>query len=187
MKIGYARVSTLDQHLDLQISALKAAGCERVFHDHVSGTQRNRPGLSAALRMAKRGDTLVVWKMDRIGRSLVHMVSLINRLSVRGVRFSSLTEALDTSSPTGLLIMHVLGAFAEFEKSLIQERTRAGLAAAREKGQRLGRRPSLTEEQRAEIKEIVAAGLEVPGELAKRFAVHPRTIRRYLAQNVRGS
>ncbi|MBY2947019.1 recombinase family protein [Rhizobium leguminosarum] len=183
MKIGYARVSTLDQHLDLQVSALRASGCELIFQDHISGAQRNRPGLSAALRRLKRGDTLVVWKMDRIARSVMHFVNLINRLRNRGVQFLSLTEPFDTSSPIGRLMMHMLGAFAEFEKEVIQERTRAGLAAAREKGQLLGRRPLLNAEQRAEIIERVASGVELPTDLAKRFNVHPRTIRRCLIRN----
>ncbi|TBD43417.1 MULTISPECIES: recombinase family protein [Rhizobium] len=183
MKIGYARVSTLDQHLDLQVSALRASGCELIFHDHISGAQRNRPGLSAALRRLKRGDTLVVWKMDRIARSVMHFVNLINRLRNRGVQFLSLTESFDTSSPIGRLMMHMLGAFAEFEKEVIQERTRAGLAAAREKGQLLGRRPLLNAEQRAEIIERVASGVELPTDLAKRFHVHPRTIRQCLIRS----
>ncbi|WP_318030794.1 MULTISPECIES: recombinase family protein [Rhizobium] len=186
MKIGYARVSTLDQHLDLQVSALRASGCELIFHDHVSGAQRNRPGLSAALRRLKRGDTLVVWKMDRIARSVMHFVNLINRLRNRGVQFLSLTESFDTSSPIGRLMMHMLGAFAEFEKEVIQERTRAGLAAARQKGQLLGRRPLLNAEQRAEIIERVASGVELPTDLAKRFHVHPRTIRRCLIRSAGG-
>ncbi|MGR9185833.1 recombinase family protein [Rhizobium leguminosarum] len=187
MKIGYARVSTLDQHLDLQISALKASGCELIFHDHVSGAQRNRPGLSAALRRVKRGDTLVVWKMDRIARSVMHFVNLISRLRNRGVQFVSLTESFDTSSPIGRLMMHMLGAFAEFEKEVIQERTRAGLAAARQKGQLLGRRPLLNAEQRAEIMQRVASGAELPTDLAKRFNVHPRTIRRCLVKGAVGA
>ncbi|MDE8763653.1 MULTISPECIES: recombinase family protein [Rhizobium] len=186
MKIGYVRVSTLDQHLDLQLSALRASGCVRIFQDHVSGAQRTRPGLSGALRAVRRGDTLVVWKMDRIGRSVLHFVNLINRLQNRGVYFLSLTESFDTSSSTGRLMMHILSAFAEFEKSVIQERTRAGLAAAREKGQLLGRRPLLSAEQQAEITRLVASGLELPKDLAKRFAVHPRTIRRCLTRNAAG-
>ncbi|MGR9190485.1 recombinase family protein [Rhizobium leguminosarum] len=186
MRIGYARVSTLDQHLDLQINALRASGCERIFHDHVSGAERNRPGLSAALRILKRGDTLVVWKMDRIGRSVMHFVNLMSRLRKRGVQFVSITESFDTSSPIGRLMMHMLGAFAEFEKEVIQERTRAGLAAARQKGQLLGRRPLLNAEQRAEIIERVASGVELPTDLAKRFHVHPRTIRRCLIRSAGG-
>ncbi|WP_313882802.1 recombinase family protein [Rhizobium ruizarguesonis] len=186
MKIGYARVSTLDQHLDLQVSALRASGCELIFHDHVSGAQRNRPGLSAALRRLKRGDTLVVWKMDRIARSVMHFVNLISRLRNRGVQFLSLTESFDTSSPIGRLMMHMLGAFAEFEKEVIQERTRAGLAAAREKGQRLGRRPLLNAEQRAEIRELLVSGTELPSKLAERYHVHPRTIRRCLVRRAGG-
>ncbi|NNH46015.1 recombinase family protein [Rhizobium laguerreae] len=182
MKIGYARVSTLDQHLDLQVSALRASGCELIFHDHVSGAHRNRPGLSAALRRLKRGDTLVVWKMDRIARSVMHFVNLISRLRNRGVQFLSLTESFDTSSPIGRLMMHMLGAFAEFEKEVIQERTRAGLAAAREKGQLLGRRPLLNAEQRAEIRELLVSGTEIPNKLAERYHVHPRTIRRCLVK-----
>lgn len=186
MKIGYARVSTFDQQLDLQIGALEAAGCERIYRDCISGTERTRPGLSAAIRALKRGDTIVVWKLDRIGRSLGHIVTLCERLQRRGVLFSSITEGLDTSSATGLLIVHILGAIAQFEKSLIKERTLAGLAAARAKGRQLGRRPCLTAEQRAEVRRSVSSGLELPADLAVRFNVHPRTIRRCLQENVDG-
>lgn len=182
MKIGYARVSTLDQNLDLQISALRASGCELIYYDRISGAQWKRPRLSAALRKLKRGDTLVVWKMDRIGRSLMHLMNLISRLQSRGVQFLSLTESFDTSSAIGRLMMHMLGAFAEFEKEVIQERTRAGLAAARQKGQLLGRRPLLNADQRAEIIQQVASGAELLTDLAKRFNVHPRTIRRCLVR-----
>ncbi|PDT30780.1 DNA-invertase [Rhizobium sp. L9] len=182
MRIGYARVSTLDQNLDLQISALKASGCDAVLCDKKSGARRDRTGLSDALRSLKRDDTLVVWKMDRIARSLEHLVTLISRLQKRGVHFMSLTEAFDTSSPIGRMTLHMLGAFAEFEKEVIRERTLAGLAAARDKGQRLGRRPLLSVEQQAEIIELARSGLELPSKLAERYNVHPRTIRRCLAK-----
>lgn len=182
MRIGYARVSTLDQNLDLQISALKASGCYAVFHDKISGNRRDRAGLQTVLRRLKRGDTLVVWKMDRIARSLEHLMTLIRRLQKRGVQFVSLTESFDTSSPIGRMTLHMLGAFAEFEKDVIRERTIAGLAAAREKGQRLGRRPSLSAEQKAEIIKLVRSGSELPSKLAERYNVHPRTIMRCIAK-----
>jgi len=180
MKIGYARVSTFDQQMDLQIGALKAAGCDRIYDDCVTGAEKIRPGLSSAMRTLKRGDTLIVWKLDRIGRSLSHILSVCERLEQRGVLFVSLTENLNTSSASGLLIMHVLGAFAQFEKSLIKERTLAGLAAARANGQRLGRRPRLTAAQREEVRLSIASGLVLPSDLAARFNVHIRTIRRCL-------
>jgi len=140
MKIGYARVSTEDQHLDLQLSALKAHGCDAIFYDHgASGSRFDREGFLEALRTAQRGDTLVVWRLDRLGRSLGHLVKVISGLEKRGVEFASLTESIDTKSPTGMLMFHMIAALAEFERSLISERTRAGMAEARRRGSKLGR------------------------------------------------
>ncbi len=136
MNIGYARVSTQDQNLDLQNDALKAAGCENIYTDKMSGAKKNRPGLEEILGFIRKGDTLVVWRLDRLGRSLKHLIQVLNQLDERGVYFKSLQESLDTSTPGGMLIFHVFGALAEFERDIIKERTLAGLAAARARGRK---------------------------------------------------
>ena len=140
MRIGYARVSTLDQNVDMQLKALVACGCERIFSDlgH-SGAQRSRPGLAEALEALQPGDTLVIWRLDRLGRSLSHLIDVVNDFGSRGVALYSVTEAIDTGSAGGLLIFHIMGALAEFERGLISERTRAGMAAAKLRGQSIGR------------------------------------------------
>jgi len=140
MLIGYARISTTDQTLALQRDALTAAGCQQTFTDTASGARTDRPGLTAALAYARPGDTLVVWRLDRLGRSLGHLIETIRGLEERGVHFRSLQEQLDTGTSGGKLVFHVFGALAEFERDLIRERTHAGLAAARARG-RLGGRP----------------------------------------------
>lgn len=134
--IGYARVSTDDQTLDLQLDALQAAGCEsrRIYTDQVSGAKTDRPGLTKALDMLREGDTLVVWRLDRLGRSLPHLLEVAENLKSRHIGFKSLTESIDTTTPTGELIFHIFGALAQFERNLIRERTNAGLAAARARG-----------------------------------------------------
>jgi DNA invertase Pin-like site-specific DNA recombinase len=139
MLVGYARVSTQDQTLALQQDALAKAGCERVFTDTLGGALAERPGLTEALEYARSGDTLVVWKLDRLGRSLRHLIETITALHERGVGFRSLTEQIDTTTSGGKLIFHVFGALAEFERDLIRERTQAGLAAARARGRQGGR------------------------------------------------
>ncbi|WP_321900081.1 recombinase family protein [Paraburkholderia heleia] len=140
MRIGYARVSTEEQSLDLQLSALKAAGCDLIFSDYgISGTKFDRPGLHEALHTAQSGDALVVWRLDRLGRSLRHLLQAVSDLGVRHVEFVSLTESIDTRSPTGMLMFHMIAALAEFERSLISERTRAGMTAARARGAKIGR------------------------------------------------
>lgn len=142
MKIGYALISTHDQNLDLQIDALTSAGCEKVFRDVASGARDDRPGLIEALDYCRAGDSLVVWKLDRLGRSLKHLIETVNRLSENKVGFVSLQENINTQIPGGKLIFHVFGALAEFERELIRERTKAGLEAARARG-RTGGRPRL--------------------------------------------
>jgi DNA invertase Pin-like site-specific DNA recombinase len=139
MLIGYARVSTTDQHLALQTDALQAAGCERLFRDTVSGAKTERPGLAAALRECRPGDTLVVWKLDRLGRSLPHLVETVRELVARGVGFQSVQEQIDTTTSGGKLIFHLFASLAEFERDLIRERTNAGLSAARARGRKGGR------------------------------------------------
>jgi len=139
MKIGYVRVSKQEQHEALQIDALKEAGCEKWFLDKITGSKAERKGLDEALAYLRPGDTLVVWKLDRAGRSLSHLIELLKGLKERDIEFVSLTEQIDTSTPGGKLIFHMMGALAEFERDLIRERTNAGLAAARARGHRGGR------------------------------------------------
>jgi DNA invertase Pin-like site-specific DNA recombinase len=138
-KIGYARISTGEQTLDLQRDALRAVGCERIFEDVASGAKASRPGLDEALAYIRKGDTLVVWRLDRLGRSLKHLIEALTALDERGIGFQSLTEQIDTTTSGGKLIFHVFGALAEFERDLIRERTNAGLASARARGRKGGR------------------------------------------------
>src|SRR5690349_6433555 len=141
MLIGYARVSTTDQTTALQEDALAKAGCDRIFTDTASGSRSDRPGLAEALTYVRTGDTLVVWRLDRLGRSLAHLIKTVMQLKDRGVNFKSLQEQLDTTTSGGKLVFHFFGAVAEFERDLIRERTMAGLAAARARGRRGGRKP----------------------------------------------
>ena len=139
MLIGYALVSTIEQTLDLQQDALRKAGCEQLFTDRISGAKSERPGLKQALDFVRNGDVLVVWKLDRLGRSLKQLIEIVAELQTRNIGFRSLTENIDTTSPGGKLIFHIFGSLAEFERDLIRERTLAGLAAARARGRRGGR------------------------------------------------
>lgn len=149
MRVGYARTSTTDQKLDLQIDALKAAGCaeDKIFTDTISGAKSERPGLARALEYLREGDTLIVWKLDRLGRSLKHLVNTVDELRNRGIGFVSLQENLDTTTPGGKLIFHVFCAISEFEREIIQERVNAGLTAARARGRFGGRPRKLTPKQ----------------------------------------
>jgi DNA invertase Pin-like site-specific DNA recombinase len=148
MLIGYARVSTLEQQLALQQHALRDAGCERIFTDKVSGAKNERPGLMAALEASRAGDILVVWKLDRLGRSLAHLVETVQALAARGIGLRSLQEQLDTTTSGGKLIFHIFASLAEFERDLIRERTNAGLAAARARGRKGGRPKGVDEKKR---------------------------------------
>jgi DNA invertase Pin-like site-specific DNA recombinase len=145
--VGYARVSTQDQTTALQLDALRAVGCVEIHQDRVSGSVMRRPGLDAALASLGPGDVLVVWKLDRLGRSLAHLVELVSELQGRGVGFRSLSDAIDTTSAGGRLVFHIMASLAEFERSLIGERTRAGMAAAKRRGSMIGRRRALTSAQ----------------------------------------
>jgi DNA invertase Pin-like site-specific DNA recombinase len=179
MIVGYARVSTEEQNLDLQLRELKAYRCDAIYSDHgVSGVRFERHGLLQALEGLGRGDTLVVWKLDRLGRSLQHLVTVMSELEQRGVRLVSLTEHIDTISSTGRLTFHIIAALAEFERSLISERTRAGMVAARERGRKIGRPASLSVQQKEEIRKMVE--LMPPAEVARIFNVHVQTVRRHL-------
>jgi len=150
MLIGYARISTQDQTLDLQKDALEKIGCEKIFTDIISGAITERKGLDDAIQFAREGDTLVVWKLDRLGRSLKHLIETITALNDRKIGFRSLTENIDSTTSGGKLIFHIFGALAEFERDIIRERTRAGLVAARARG-RLGGRPKILDQKKAEI------------------------------------
>ncbi|APW58614.1 recombinase family protein [Paludisphaera borealis] len=148
MKIGYARISTQEQNLDLQRDALKAAGCDRIIDDSASGGKAQRPGLDRARELLRHGDVLAVWRLDRLGRSLRHLIELMAVLEGEGIGFQSITEAIDTTTPGGKLVFHIFAALAEFERNLIRERTTAGLDAARARGRKGGRRKKLDERKR---------------------------------------
>lgn len=150
MKIGYARVSTLEQNLDLQLDALKQSGCKKIITDEISGSVADRPGLKKLKEELREGDTLVVWRLDRLGRSLKHLIEWINELQALGIGFESLQESITTTTSTGQLLFHIFGALAEFERNLIRERTKAGLAAARARG-RLGGRPKQLGSRKREL------------------------------------
>lgn len=147
MLIGYARVSTEDQNLDLQVDALTKAGCERIFEDRLSGAVAQRPGLAEAISFARKGDTMVVWRLDRLGRSLKNLIEVVGQMEERGIGLKSLKEAIDTTTSAGRLVFQIFGALAEFERNLIRERTMAGLAAARARGKQSGRPKKLDEAQ----------------------------------------
>ncbi len=179
MKIGYARISTAEQNLDLQADALEKAGCEKIFHDTASGAKDEREGLADAVEFARDGDILIVWKLDRLGRSLKHLIEIVNRLHERGIGFASVQENIDTTTPGGKLIFHVFGALAEFERELIRERTNAGLKAARARGKTGGRPKKLTPEK---IK-IAQAMMSDPNisikTVCQTFGISPNTLYRY--------
>ncbi|HEY0342406.1 MAG TPA: recombinase family protein [Steroidobacteraceae bacterium] len=159
--IGYARVSTLDQDPALKLDALATAGCAKVFEDRASGVRTDRAGLLAALEYVRDGDVLVTWKLDRLGRSLPHLIETVAALEKRGVGFRSITEAIDTTTSGGRLVFHLFGALGQFERDLIQERTRAGLAAAAARGRTGGRKPVVTEDKLKRAQTLVAKGLTV--------------------------
>lgn len=182
MIIGYARVSTQDQNPDLQLDALCKAGCEQVFHEKATGTFRDRPELTNCLRTLRNGDTLVVWKLDRLARSLKDLVDIVHDLSERGVGFKSLTEAIDTTSSGGRLVFHIFGALAEFEHSLIRERTLAGLAAARARGRRGGRRPVMSKADVRKATAMLSDPEITKTEVAKHFGVSRVTLNAALAR-----
>ena len=180
MLVGYARVSTQDQKPELQLDALKAAGCEKVFVEKASGAQRDRPELKAALDYMRDGDTLVVWKLDRLARSMKQLIETVEELEEVGVGFRSLTEAIDTTTAGGKLVFHVFGALAEFERSIIRERTRAGLDAARARGRKGGRPPKLKDSDLKAARAMLADKSITVEEVAKHLRVSPATLYRHL-------
>ena len=183
MLIGYARVSKLDgQDTATQIRALKSAGVERIFEEKASGGRWDRPKLHQALEQLREGDVFVVWKLDRLSRSLKDLLTLMEQIDARGAGFRSLTEAIDTTTPAGRMMMQMVGSFAEFERSMIRERTKAGLEEARRQGRVGGRRPKLTSQQEQAIVQMVGSEKKSSAEAARLFNVHPSTVSRILAK-----
>ncbi len=180
MLVGYARVSTQDQKPELQLDALTAAGCEKVFEEKASGAQRDRPQLQAAIDYMRAGDTLVVWKLDRLARSMKQLIETVEGLDARGIGFRSLTEAIDTTTPGGKLVFHIFGALAEFERSIIRERTKAGLASARARGRLGGRPPALSPEDLAAARALLSDPDITVDAVAQRLGVAPSTLYRHL-------
>jgi DNA invertase Pin-like site-specific DNA recombinase len=185
MLIGYARVSTNDQETATQVAALKAAGCERTYREKASGGRWDRPELHRLLDQIRKGDVLVVWKLDRLSRSLRDVLAIMDRLSEAGAGFRSLTEAIDTTTPAGRMMMQMVGAFAEFERMMLRERTKAGLDSARRDGRIGGRPPKLSPQQQAEIVRMVSKGRKTAADAARLFKIHPATVSRLLARSPR--
>ena len=180
MLVGYARVSTQDQKPALQLDALKEAGCEKVFKEKASGAHRDRPQLAAAIDYMREGDTLVVWKLDRLARSMKQLIETVEGLEEQGIGFRSLTEAIDTTTSGGKLVFHIFGALAEFERSIIRERTRAGLDAAKARGRTGGRPKKMTDTDLKAAKAMLADDDFTVDEVAARMGVSPATRYRYL-------
>ena len=180
MQIGYTRISTEDQKSDLQMDALKQAGCNKVFQDTASGAKTDRNGLDQALRFIRKGDTLIVWKLDRLGRSLKHLIEVVNDLNKRGVFLKSLRENIDTYSSGGKLTFHLFAALAEFERDIIRERTKAGLDAARARG-RIGGRPKAMNDKQIQLaKQLMSNSANNATDVARTLGVSRATLYRYL-------
>lgn len=179
MLIGYARVSTGEQDLALQIDALEKAGCEKIFTDKASGAASERPGLDEALAFLRPGDTLVVWKLDRLGRTVKKLIELVESLSEKKVQFQALTDAIETATPAGRFFFHVMSALAQMERELIGERTQAGLAAARARGRTGGRPRKMTESKLDSARKLLAAGTN-PKDVAATLGVSPKTLYRWI-------
>jgi DNA invertase Pin-like site-specific DNA recombinase len=180
MLIGYARVSTQEQDNAAQIAALKNAGCEIIFEEKAGGGRWERPQLHRLLDQLRKGDIVVVWKLDRLSRSLKDLLLLMEKIEYTGSGFKSLTEAVDTTSAAGRMMMQIVGAFAEFERTMLRERTRNGLDNARQAGRIGGRRPKLKPHQTKEIVQLVTSGQKTAADAARLFNVHPATISRLL-------
>jgi len=177
--IGYARVSTHDQNLELQIEALIKAGCKKIFEDKISGSRAERPGLAKAQEALREGDTLVVWKLDRLGRSVKHLVDLVGQLHKQGVQFKSLTDSIDTGTASGRFFFHVMASLAEMERELTIERTRAGLDVARQLGRKGGRKRQMTESKIKSAKKLLASGVP-PRDVASNLGVSVPTLYRWI-------
>ena len=183
MRIGYARVSTDDQSTSLQLDALKSAGCEQLFQEKISGKSKDRPELEVCLKVLREGDTLVVWRLDRLGRSLEHLVQIVHELEDRKIGFQSLTESIDTTNAGGKLIFHIFAALAEFERNLIRERTIAGLKAARARGRIGGRKAKLTNADTRKAAAMLLDPLVTKTEVAKHFGISRVTLNSALVKH----
>ncbi|PKN05168.1 MAG: DNA invertase [Deltaproteobacteria bacterium HGW-Deltaproteobacteria-9] len=179
MLIGYARVSTLDQNLDLQRATLTQSGCGKIYEDRMSGARAERPGLKLALEVLREGDTLVVWKLDRLGRSVKGLVDLVTELAQRGIHFKSLTDSIDTATPSGRFFFHVMASLAQMERELTIERTRAGLIAARQQGRIGGRKRKMTDSKIESAKKLLANGVP-PKDVAENLGISIPTLYRWL-------
>jgi len=179
MMIGYARVSTQDQNLELQAEALEKVGCKKIFDDKISGNKAERPGLSKALEMLREGDTFVVWKLDRLGRSVKHLVEFVGGLHKKGIQFKSLTDNIDTKTSSGRFFFHVMASLAEMERDLTVERTRAGLEIARQLGRKGGRKRKMTDSKIESAKKLLANGVP-PRDVAKNLNVSIPTLYRWI-------
>jgi len=177
--IGYARVSTQDQNLDLQTEALTKAGCKRIFNDKISGSRAERPGLTKALEMLREDDILIVWKLDRLGRSVKNLVDLVGELHKQGIQFKSLTDAIDTGTPSGRFFFHVMASLAEMERELTVERTRAGLEVARQLGRKGGRKRQMTDSKIESAKKLLASGIP-PRDVATNLGISVPTLYRWI-------
>ncbi|QJR82599.1 recombinase family protein [Alteromonas pelagimontana] len=180
MLVGYARVSTDDQNLNLQRDALDQAGCEQVFEDQLSGARAERPGLHQALQYARAGDTLVVWRLDRLSRSLKDLIEMVALLESKGIGLKSLQEAIDTSSSSGKLIFHIFGALAEFERNLIRERTQAGLQAARARGRKGGRPKALNKDKQALAVKLYDEKKHTVDQICEMMGISKPTLYKYI-------
>jgi DNA invertase Pin-like site-specific DNA recombinase len=179
MLVGYARVSTQDQNLELQLSALKNIGCEKLYRDQMSGTKNNRPGLQLALEVLRKGDTLVVWKLDRLGRTVKGLIDLVNKLHEDDIHFKSITDNVDTSSTSGRFFFHVMASLAQMERELVAERTKAGLAAAKLQGRIGGRKRKMTRSKIESAKKLLASGI-LPKDVAHDLSISIPTLYRWI-------
>jgi len=179
MLVGYARVSTQDQNLELQLSALKEIGCAKFYQDQISGARNDRPGLKLAMEVLRAGDTLVVWKLDRLGRTVKGLIDLVNQLQQNDVHFKSITDNVDTSTPSGRFFFHIMASLAQMERELVAERTKAGLAAARAQGRIGGRKRKMTKSKLESAQKLLASGV-LPKDVARDLAISIPTLYRWI-------
>ncbi|AJC49033.1 recombinase family protein [Allofrancisella guangzhouensis] len=183
MKIGYARISTLEQNLDLQIDALNKAGCEKIITDKISGSVAERPGLEKLKEILRKNDTLVVWRLDRLGRTLKHLIEWVHELDEQNIGFKSLQESIDTTSSSGKLIFHIFGALSEFERNLIRERTRAGVEAARARGRQGGRPKKLNKDKRQLAIDLYKAKKHSLRQICEMTSISKPTLYKYVRED----
>jgi DNA invertase Pin-like site-specific DNA recombinase len=186
MRIGYIRVSSEEQNLDLQLEAMRQAGCDKVYEDKASGVTQDRPGLQLALEVLREGDTLVVWKLDRLGRTVKQLVNFVTWFEENGIHLKSLTDAIDTTTPSGRFFFHIMASLSQMERELMLERTRAGLSAARARGRLGGRKRKMTDQKLLSAKKLLAAGT-TPKEVASHLGISVPTLYRWIPGAAAGS